>query len=99
MCIRDRFQREGNILSTPFYRIDLSEEGRIIQLSEKGNGKPLLDESRGWSLFEPVRETIDETTAPAVRSVLYGDCLLYTSFILTLICTREKSRQRHGAVI
>ena len=71
--LRDQFQREGNILSTPFYRIDLSEEGRIIQLSERGNGKLLLDESRGWSLFEPVRETIDETTAPVVRSVLYGD--------------------------
>ena len=71
--LRGQFQREGNILSTPFYRIDLSEEGRIIQLSEKENGKPLLDESRGWSLFEPVRETIDETMAPAVRSVLYGD--------------------------
>lgn len=57
---------------TPYYRIFFEEEtGRIRQLYSKELGKNILDENSGYFLFDPVRETVDESRNKAERATLF----------------------------
>lgn len=70
-------QSEGFIIGkdcveTPYYRVFFdAKSGRIRQLYAKELGKNILDESKGYFLFDPVREVIDETKNPADRETLF----------------------------
>lgn len=66
-----QYHRSGNTIETPYYRISLEPEtGRIYGLFDKQMNRELLDASQGYSLFEPVRETIDPKE-PANRATLF----------------------------
>lgn len=63
---------QDNVLETPYYRVDFDRKtGRIGQIFDIRNQRNLLDENRGYTLFEPVRESIDEFSNPPVRSTLF----------------------------
>ncbi len=58
-------------LITPYYRVQFdSQTGAVTQVQNK-NGKPILDESRGYALFEPVRETVDVDKNEPCRKTLF----------------------------
>ncbi len=66
------YKIEKNVLVTPYYRVVFCEEtGRIIQVLDLKNKKQLLAENSEYTLFEPIRETIDETLNEPVRSTLF----------------------------
>lgn len=63
---------EKNVLVTPFYRVTFSEEsGRITQVTYMKNEKQLLNADSEYTLFEPVRETIDAAQNEQVRATLF----------------------------
>lgn len=54
------FQREGEMLETPFYRITLGKNGcGIRQIYDKRMERELLDSTGEWGFFELVREMVD----------------------------------------
>ena len=59
-------------IETPYYRVSLDPEtGAVRQVTDRKREAALLDETRGWSLFEPVRETVDGEKNPACRATLF----------------------------
>lgn len=61
----------GSIL-TPYYRISLDPDtGAVRQVTDRKTGRELLEESRGYGLFEPIRETVDSEKNPACRATLF----------------------------
>lgn len=66
------FRLENSVLETPYYLVKLdTESGRVLQITDRASGRALLDESRGYSLFEPIRESIDTEKDAAVRETLF----------------------------
>lgn len=62
---------DGGLLTTPYHCVTFDPEtGAIRQIVDKTCGK-VLDESRGYSLFEPIREIIDESQNPASRKSIF----------------------------
>ncbi len=60
------------LITTPYYRI-LTEPstGAVRQVTVRETGRDLLDPEKGMALFEPIRESIDESRNPAQRSTLF----------------------------
>lgn len=66
------FHLENSVLETPYYMVKLeTESGKILQITDKKSGRNLLDESRGYALFEPVRESIDAERDDTTRETLF----------------------------
>lgn len=62
---------DGEIV-TPYYRVSFDPAtGGIRQIVDTARGCAVLDENRGYALFEPIRETVDETRNPACRATLF----------------------------
>lgn len=63
---------EADKIETPYYRVILDPEtGAVRQIVDRKRNKELLDETRGYSLFEPVRESVDGEKNPACRATLF----------------------------
>lgn len=62
---------DGQII-TPYYRVSFRQDtGVVTQIYRISDGKALLDESRGYGLWEPVRETVDAEANPPERRTLF----------------------------
>ncbi|MDE7212859.1 MAG: hypothetical protein K2O03_15645 [Lachnospiraceae bacterium] len=73
-CTREEnlFAIKEGCVETPYYRVFFDEgTGRIRQVYAKELGKYILNEKSGYFLFDPVRETVDETQNPAERATLF----------------------------
>lgn len=67
---------EQEMIETPYYKVTIDEQtGQIYQIYDKQTGRNILDTSRGFALFEPVHETIDETCHPLVRYSQFEDSI------------------------
>lgn len=68
-----KYQVVGDTLETPYYRVKLDQkDGSALQIQEKATGRNLLSE-RGYRLFEPLVERIDDTEQENSRAVLFGE--------------------------
>ncbi len=69
---KDAFAVGEGFVETPYYRVTFDEEsGRICQIHAKEIGMDILEADRGYSLFDPVRETVDAQKNPAGRATLF----------------------------
>ncbi len=69
---KECFAVQNGCAETPYYRIFFEEEtGRIRQIFTKESGETLLNESSDYFLFDPVRETVDDTKNRAERATLF----------------------------
>lgn len=63
---------DRDTIKTPYYQIRFHPDtGGIIQITDIRSRREILDPSKGMALFEPIRETIDETINPANRRALF----------------------------
>lgn len=62
---------ENDGIKTPYYEVGIDEKGGIRRLTTLQTGQQILNEESEYGLFDPVRETIDETKNPAVRATLF----------------------------
>lgn len=63
---------EDGLLITPYHRVVFDNNtGAVTQVTDVATGRAVLDESRGYALFEPIRETVDEGQNPASRKTLF----------------------------
>lgn len=68
------YRFSDGVLETPYYRAEIEEgTGRIRQVTDRKTGRKLLSSDSGYSLFEPVREMIDEAENPVNRETLFGN--------------------------
>ncbi|MFR8034182.1 MAG: hypothetical protein ACLU6W_09210 [Lachnospiraceae bacterium] len=67
------YKVEENVLDTPYYTVQIHpESGEILQIREKAGGKDVLSQ-KGYGLFAPVVERIDDTDQECTRETLFGN--------------------------
>lgn len=62
----------GNMLETPYYQVYMdTKTGRIYQIYSKAAKRNVLNENSGYTLFEPIRETVDASQNAPDRETLF----------------------------
>ena len=68
----DTLRVSAERIETPYYTAHLDPEtGAVVQLTDRSTGRAVLDESRGYALFQPIRESIDEEQNLPHRKTLF----------------------------
>lgn len=67
------YKLSGDFLETPYYTVHMDlNDGSIRQIVDKKTGSNVLSD-RGYCLFEPLVERIDDTEQENARRVLFGE--------------------------